>query len=92
MGNHFHLLLRMHPGSEYTDKQIKKRYKDFFKGNEENKDRELTEGQVEHFRSKWQDLSEFVRDIKQGFSRFYNKRHDRRGFFWSERFTLLNCK
>jgi putative transposase len=100
MGNHFHLLVRMHPGSKYTDKQIKKRYKDFFKGIEDNKDRELTDSQVEYFRAKWEDLSEFIRDIKQGFSRFYNKRHDRRGFFWSERFksvivdngdTLINC-
>jgi len=100
MGNHFHLLCRMHLGSEYTDKQIKKRYKDFFKGNEDNKDRELTDGQVDYFRAKWEDLSEFIRDAKQGFSRFYNKRHNRRGFFWSERFksvivdngdTLINC-
>ena len=26
MGNHFHLLIRMHPESNYTDKQIIKRY------------------------------------------------------------------
>jgi len=52
------------------------------------------------FRKKWEDLPEFMRDLKQTFSRFYNKRHDRRGFFWSERFksvivdngdTLINC-
>ncbi|MCP4666525.1 MAG: hypothetical protein GY849_09160 [Deltaproteobacteria bacterium] len=45
-------------------------------------------------------LSEYVKEIKQGFSRFYNKRHKRKGFFWSERFksvivdngeTLINC-
>jgi hypothetical protein len=35
-----------------------------------------------------------------GFSRFYNRRHNRRGFFWGDRFksvivekgeTLINC-
>lgn len=45
-------------------------------------------------------LSEFVREIKQTFSRFYNKLHKRRGTLWSERFksvmvergeTLVNC-
>lgn len=100
MGNHFHLLVRMHPGSNYTDEEIKKRYKDFFKDDVENKDRELTDGQVNYYRSKWEDLSEFIKYIKQGFSRFYNRRHNRRGFFWSERFksvivdngeTLINC-
>ena len=100
MGSHFHLLCRMHLGSEYSDEEIKKRYKDFFKGDEENKDRELSDSQIEYFRSKWEDLSEFIKDVKQGFSRFYNRRNNRRGFFWSERFksvivdngeTLINC-
>ncbi|MCJ7595543.1 MAG: hypothetical protein MUO52_12305, partial [Desulfobacterales bacterium] len=45
-------------------------------------------------------LSEYVKEIKQGFSRFYNKLHNRKGFFWAERFksvivengdTLINC-
>jgi REP element-mobilizing transposase RayT len=100
MGNHFHLLARMHPATEYTDKEINKRYKDFFKTVEKDETPDLTDGQIAYYRSKWEDLSEFVRDIKQGFSRFYNKRHNRRGFFWAERFksvivdngdTLINC-
>lgn len=100
MGNHFHLLCRMHLGKDYTDEEIRQRYKAFFEGEEDDKDRELTDDQVERFREKWADLSEFIRDLKQTFSRFYNKRHDRRGFFWSERFksvivdngdTLINC-
>lgn len=37
---------------------------------------------------------------KSGFSRYYNKRHKRKGFFWNDRFksvivedgdTLINC-
>ena len=88
MGNHFHLLVRMHPGKNYTSEEINRRYKNFFKERLGQKDDtpDLTDGQISHFRSKWEDLSEFVRDIKQGFSRFFNKRHDRRGFFWAERF------
>jgi hypothetical protein len=51
-------------------------------------------------RAKWASLSDYVKEIKQGFSRWYNKRHSRKGFFWSERFksvlvdngdTLVNC-
>ena len=45
-------------------------------------------------------VSEFVREIKVGFARYYNKRHIRRGYFWGNRFksvivdkgeTLINC-
>ena len=46
MGNHIHILCRMHLGSEYTDEAIRKRYKDYFKGDVGNKDRELTDGKV----------------------------------------------
>jgi len=41
-----HILCRMHLGSEYTDEAIRKRYKDYFKGDVGNKDRELTDGKV----------------------------------------------
>jgi REP-associated tyrosine transposase len=45
-------------------------------------------------------LSEFIREIKVGFARYFNKRHSRRGYFWGDRFksvivdkgeTLINC-
>jgi len=97
MGNHFHLLVRMHSGDDYTDDDIKARFMDYY-----GRDREIefSEGQIPFYRKKWEDLSEYIKEIKQGFSRFYNKRHERKGFFWSERFksvivdngeTLMNC-
>ena len=79
----------MHLGSEYTDEDIRERYRAFFEGQLDQKDRELTDDQVEGFRKKWEDLSEFMKDLKQTFSRFYNKRHNRKGFFWSERFKSV---
>ena len=51
-------------------------------------------------RLKLSNLSEFMREIKVGFARFYNRRHHRRGYFWGDRFksvivengeTLINC-
>jgi len=45
-------------------------------------------------------ISEFVREIKVGFTRYYNKMHRRQGYFWGDRFksvivengeTLINC-
>jgi len=57
-------------------------------------------GQISFLREKLSNLSEFVREIKVGFTRYYNKRHHRRGYFWGDRFksvivengeTLINC-
>jgi REP element-mobilizing transposase RayT len=95
MGNHFHLLVRVIPEHKFTDDEILKRYEDFY-GDE----RIFTEGLVPSLRLKLSNLSEFMREIKVGFARFYNRRHNRRGYFWGDRFksvivenggTLINC-
>ena len=97
MGNHFHLLVQMNPGSDYSDEEIRRRHKLYY--GEKGKI-ELTQGQIPYFRERWSNLSEYVKDIKQTFSRYFNKRNNRKGFFWSERFksliaergeTLINC-
>jgi len=97
MGNHFHLLVRMRPGSEFSNAEIKRRFRLYY-GDDDK--RELEEERIPFLRKKWGSLSEFVKEIKQGFSRYYNRRHHRKGFFWSERFksvivdngeTLINC-
>jgi len=96
MGNHFHLLVRMRPETDFSDVELKQRLAAFF-------DKEpifYEDGQLPYFREKLSNLSEYVREIKVRFARFYNKRHGRRGYFWGDRFksvivengeTLINC-
>ncbi len=95
MGNHFHLLVRMLPESDFSDDEIKSRYKMFY-----GDVREFPQEKVHVFRFKWANLSELIREIKQTFSRYFNKRHNRRGTLWGERFkslivedgeALINC-
>ena len=95
MGNHFHILVRVFPEYKSTDEDILKRYEDFY-GDE----RIFADGLVLSLRKKLSSLSEFMREIKVGFARFYNRRHNRRGYFWGDRFksvivengeTLINC-
>ena len=95
MGNHFHILVRMFPEHKFTDEEIKKRYENFY-GDEKI----FAAGWIPTLREKLSSLSEFVREIKVGFTRYYNKRHHRRGYFWGDRFksvivengeTLINC-
>ncbi len=95
MGNHFHLLVKVLPEYKFSDEDIKKCYVEFY-GDE----RVFTDGMIPSLRAKLSSLSEFVREIKVGFARYYNKRHNRRGYFWGDRFksvivdkgeTLINC-
>ena len=80
MGNHFHLLLKVIPEYKFTDDEILKRYLDFY-GDE----RIFAEGLVPSLREKLSSLSEFMREIKAGFARFYNRRYHRHGYFWGDR-------
>jgi putative transposase len=95
MGNHFHLLVKMFPESKFSDEDIRNRI-EHFRGD----GRAVGEGQMPYFREKFSSLSEFIREIKVGFARYFNKRHGRRGYFWGDRFksvivdkgeTLINC-
>ena len=95
MGNHFHILVKMIPEHEFTDEEIKERFVKFY-----GDDRSFTYDQVPFLREKYSSLSEYIREIKVGFARYYNRRHNRRGYFWGDRFksvivdkgeTLVNC-
>ena len=87
--------MKMFPEYKFTDADIQKRYENFY-GDE----RVFAAGWIPSLREKLSSLSEFVREIKVGFTRYYNKRHHRRGYFWGDRFksvivengeTLINC-
>ena len=47
---------------------------------------EVSEDLILALRGKWCSLSEVVKEAKQGFVRFYRRRHHRKGIFRSERF------
>ena len=93
MGNH--VLVKMFSEHKFTDEDVKKRYEKFY-----GDDGMFAAGWIPSLRKKLSSLSEFVREIKVGFTRYYNKRHNRRGYFWGDRFksvivekgeTLINC-
>ena len=84
MGNHWHLAVKVYP-MEYAERdEVKDRFT-----NRYGDDVYFGDKEYEKFSKKWTDLSEFVREVKQTFSRYFNKRHNRRGFFWGERFKSL---
>ncbi len=95
MGNHFHLMIRVYPGEYFSDEKIQNRLKRFY-----GKDKAVSKHQIPFYRAKLSSLSEYIKEIKQGFTRYYNKKNNRKGFFWGQRFksviienneALLNC-
>ena len=85
----------MVPDAGFSNDDIEKRLMLFY-----GKDYKLPAGQMPLLRLKLANLSEFIRDIKVNFARYYNRRHNRRGYFWGDRFksvivdrgeTLVNC-
>jgi REP element-mobilizing transposase RayT len=95
MDNHVHILVRMLPDRNFSDQDIEARYKLYY-----GEDAVFPVGRIDHFRKKWANLSEFVREVKQTFSRYYNKVKGRKGTLWGERFksvivergeTLIHC-
>ena len=95
MGNHFHLLAEMSPSYLLSDDEVRRRFTLLYGG-----DAEFPEGQLDHFRDRFSGLSHYVKDIKQTFSRYYNRHKNRKGTLWGERFksvivekgsTVINC-
>jgi putative transposase len=87
----------MHTESSYSDEEVRERYDRRYG---EEKAAGFDDHQMRKVARKMADLSEYVKEIKQDFSRYYNKLHKKKGYFWSGRFksvivengeTLINC-
>ena len=44
------------------------------------------DGGIERLRERLGSISRFVQELKQSFSRWYNKTHNRKGYLWNDRF------
>ncbi len=78
MDNHFHLVVKMLPSSYFSDEEILKRVRDFYP--------HPPSLDLHYWRRRLEDLSEFVKLLKQLFAQWYNRKHSRSGHLWSQRF------
>ena len=103
MTNHFHILVEVpeRPAQDPTDEELLRhlgliygRAKVAEIGQEIRhwREREL-DGKAEELRqrflSRMWDLSWFVRQLKQAFTKWFNKRHEKKGHLWEERFRSM---
>ena len=95
MSNHFHLLVKVSGDSRLDDKEIAARVFKFY-GAEHPVSKRLRcvssgEGGMpndikDQLVSRMGDISVFLKELKQRFSAWYNRLHDRFGTLWAERF------
>ncbi|EFI33082.1 protein of unknown function DUF1568 [Desulfonatronospira thiodismutans ASO3-1] len=84
LGNHFHLVIRIYPESDPTDDEIRERLQKYY-----GDGLKVTGLLISDYRKRLTDLGAYVKDIKQGFTRYFNKKYGRRGFFWGDRFKSM---
>ena len=77
MSNHFHLLIKTIDISKIDDSDLKDRLARHYK----NTFNEINDINLVRYKEKLTDVSEYVKSIKMTFSRWYNKRNNRKGYF-----------
>jgi putative transposase len=101
LDNHFHVLVRVPPKQEISDMTLVERLGKLYKPNAAKAiERKLLDLRANHqqaaaeaFKTRYTrrmyDLSEFVKSFKQRFTQSYNRRHNRRGTLWEDRFKSV---
>ena len=102
LSNHFHVLVRVPDGPAVSDRELMRRYKVLYpkptkyqEASAEIMQAQLQAGgeEAEVIRRKllarMSDVSEFMKAVKQRFSVWYNRSHQRYGTLWAERFKSV---
>lgn len=98
MSNHFHLLVRVPVRQPITDEELARRWAVLY-----GKNRREEAGQLEYFmsnhpaaapekerlRRRMGDLSQYLKELKQRFTIWFNKKNSRLGTVWTERFKSI---
>ncbi len=105
MSNHWHILLEVPSPVDVDDAELFDRINGFYSKQRARDLMQEFERAAEHARrtgcdvwlnelreqyfSRMGDLSVFVKELKERFSKWYNRRHNRRGTLWEERFKSV---
>ena len=99
LDNHFHIICRTPGPVELTDQELLAKLKAFY-GSQSRQALEFQNALHKpngaplaklrcQYTARIGDLSVYFKELKQAFSRYYNKRHERYGTLWAERFTSV---
>jgi len=90
MGNHFHFIAKFRDFKNLTRTELEERVPMFYP-NTAMQANLWTEAQWERFNQRIFDVSELMRSVQSAFARWYNKRYERKGRLWADRYksTIL---
>ena len=103
MSNHFHVLVEVpeRPSADPTDGELLDHLAILYRSqrlaeirwelehHRKQGNHEAAEALRQRFLRRMWDLSVFMRELKQGFSRWFNRCNERRGYLWEERFKSV---
>ena len=92
MGNHYHIVLEFEAPGFLSSSELRRRAEVLYPGaSGEEKLSYWGEADWIRFNQRLHNLSDFMKDVQQSFTRWYNRKHNRKGHFWAERFksTIL---
>ena len=98
MGNHYHVLARSPKKKTLSDAQLLKSLRQFYGPRSPQVEEFLEALQSDppllaqlraRYLARMGDVSVFNKELKEGFTRWYNRRHDREGTLWSKRFDSV---
>jgi putative transposase len=90
MSNHFHLIVKMIPSTEIPEEELHRRFDYYYnEGVPKKRHRSFDPLSAGQARKRWEDISCFMQDLKQRFSRWYNRQIDGTGHVWSDRFCSV---
>jgi putative transposase len=98
LDNHFHLEVRIVPQGQLPDAELLRRAQAFYPPQapllrrmrlEWERDQALSGHLRDMLLKRMGDLSCFMKELKQRFTRWYNRRHERFGTLWAERFRSV---
>ena len=102
MSNHFHVLVRVPEPTKISDAELMRRYRVLYPkptkyqvASAQVMEQQLLENgeEAEEIRKKllarMSDVSEFMKTVKQRFSVWFNRTHDRFGTLWADRFKSV---
>jgi len=103
MSNHFHLLVRVPDKAaapRLTEAVLRKLLKEIYSKDdllsaEQDLDRAVAEGEealatlLERYEARRHSLPVFMRELKQRFTKWFNRRHSRKGTLWEDRYRSV---
>jgi putative transposase len=95
MSNHFHLLVRVDPPRELSDAELIQRVEAFYGSDKARLVKRWLACEIEgprirkRLHKRMNDISFFLKELKQRFTMGYNHKHERFGTLWAEKFKSV---